>query len=191
MKSSIALLLLFGFTIIKPNEAIAVSSGQIVGQVTEKETKQPVAYAEIIFENRMDKFEIKANEYGHYYANHLPTGKYQMRIVFNDRTFVMNNVHVYDSYTSDVNIIVSRANNLPPKVVLETKENAFSSVTSSDIRLTNSKFNQPTQSLNDLISQQPGCDVRDGKIFIKGSDKVRFFIDGEPVMGPPTQSRVW
>ena len=171
--------------------ARAVSTGQIVGQIIEKETSQPVAFAEIIFENRMDKIEITANEYGHYYANHLPTGKYQMRVVFNNRTFVMNDVQVYDSYTSEINFEVSNSNNLPPKVILETKENTFSSVTSNDVKLTNSTFNQPTQSLNDVISQQPGCDVRNGKIFIKGSDQVRFFIDGEPVMGPPTQNRVW
>ena len=148
-------------------------------------------YAEIVFENRMDKFEIKANEYGHYNANHLPTGKYQMRMVFNNRTFIMKNVQVYDSYTSEVDFEVSKDNSLPPKNILETNENTFSSVTSSDIKLSNSTFNQPTQSLNDVMSQQPGCDVRDGKIFIKGSDQVRFFIDGEPVMGPPTQNRVW
>ncbi len=168
-----------------------VSMGQIVGQVTEKETKQPVAYAEVVFENRIDRIEVKANEYGHYYANHLPTGKYQMRIVFNNRTFVMNDVHVYDSYTAEINFAVSSNNSLPPKVILETKENVFSSVTSNDIKLTNSTFNQPTQSLNDVLSQQPGVDIRNGRIFIKGSDQVRFFIDGTPVMGTPTQNRVW
>jgi hypothetical protein len=103
----------------------------------------------------------------------------------------MKNVQVYDSYTSEVDFEVSKDNSLPPKNILETNENTFSSVTSSDIKLSNSTFNQPTQSLNDVMSQQPGCDVRDGKIFIKGSDQVRFFIDGEPVMGPPTQNRVW
>lgn len=184
---TVCLVLLVSFSF----NAKAVSVGQVVGQVTEKETRQPVAYAQIVFENRMDKFEVTANEYGHYYANHLPTGKYQMTIVFNNRTFVMNNVQVYDSYTSEINFAVSRDNSLPANVVLKTNENIFSSVTSNDIKLTNSSFKQPTQSLNDVMSQQPGCDVRDGKIFIKGSDQVRFFIDGEPVMGPPTQNRVW
>jgi len=179
------------FPLLVSTTVKAVSTGQIVGQVIESETKQPLAYAEIIFENRMDKIEVKANEYGHYYASHLPTGKYQIRIVFNNRTFVMNDVHVYDSYTSEINFEVSNNNNLPPKVVLETKENIFSSVTSSDVKLSNSTFNQPTQSLNDVISQQPGCDVQGGKIFIKGSDQVRIFIDGTPVMGSPTQNRVW
>jgi len=171
-------------------EIKAVSLGQIVGQITVSETKMPVAFAQIVFENKMDKIEVQANEYGHYYANHLPTGKYEMRMVFNNRIFVMNNVHVYDGYTSEINFVVSNNNTLPEKVVLETKENVFSSVTSNDIRLTGND-RQATQTLNDVISQQPGCDVRDGKIFIKGSDQVRIFIDGTPVMGSPTHSRVW
>lgn len=179
------------FILLLSVKAKAVSMGQIVGQVTEKETKQPVAFAEIVFENRMDKIEVKANEYGHYYASHLPTGKYQMRIVFNNHTFVMNNVQVYDENTSEINFEVSGNNNLPPKVVLETKVNAFSSVASNDSKVTGNRNNQASQSINDLISQQPGCDVRNGKIFIKGSDQVRFFIDGTPVMGPPTQNRIW
>ena len=191
MKNTILLFQVFLLLSLISFPAKAVSSGQIVGQVLEKETKQPVAFAQIIFENRMDRIEVQANEYGYYYANHLPTGKYQIRVVFNNRTFVMNNVQVYDSYTSEIDFTVSNNNSLPPKVVLETKENNFSSVTSNDIKRTNSSFNQPTQSLNDVLSTQPGCDVRDGKIFIKGSDQVRFFIDGEPVMGPPTQNKVW
>ena len=95
------------FLLLVSTTVKAVSTGQIVGQVIESETKQPLAYAEIIFENRMDKIEVKANEYGHYYASHLPTGKYQMRVVFNNRTFVMNDFHVYDSYTSEINFEVS------------------------------------------------------------------------------------
>jgi hypothetical protein len=188
MKTSTLFILLFVLLSVK---AVAVSMGQIVGQVTEKETKLPVAFAELIFENRMDKIEVKTNEYGHYYAAHLPTGKYQVRMVYNNRTFVMNNVQVYDDNTSEINFEVSSNNNLPPKVVLETKVNAFSSVVSSDAKVTGNRTNQASQSINDLISQQPGCDVRNGKIFIKGSDQVRFFIDGTPVMGPPTQNRIW
>ncbi|HLP20138.1 MAG TPA: Plug domain-containing protein [Chitinophagales bacterium] len=191
MKTATNFLLAFCFVIFIAPVAKAVSTGEVVGQVTQKESKLPFAYADITFENRMDRIEVKANEYGHYYASHLPTGKYQMRIVYNNRTFVMNDVHVYDSYTSEINFAVSSDNNLPPKVVLPTVENTFSSVTSNDIKLTNSKNNQPTQRLNDVLSQQPGVDVRNGRIFIKGSDQVKIFIDGTPVMGQPTQSRVW
>jgi hypothetical protein len=191
MKKIQVLLSAFCMLLLFSTKVHAVSMGEVVGQVIEKESNQPVAFAEITFENRMDKIDVKANEYGHYYASHLPTGKYQMRVVYNNRVFVMNDVKVFDGYASEIKLVVSNSNSLPSKVVLETKENIFSSVTSNDVKLTNSSFNQPTQSLNDVISQQPGCDVRNGKIYIKGSDQVRFFIDGEPVMGTPTETRVW
>jgi hypothetical protein len=190
MKTTIQSLIVFSFLLFGSKAAMAVSMGQIVGQVTEKQTKQPVAFAQIVFENKMDRIEVTSNEYGHYYANHIPTGKYEMTIVYNNHTFVMN-VQVYDGYTAEINFVVDGDNTLPQKVILPTNQNYLSSVSSTDIRRDNSSNNQPTQSLNDVISQQPGCDVRNGRIFIKGSDQVRFFIDGEPVMGTPTQNRVW
>jgi|ERR1043165_635567 hypothetical protein len=191
MKKMLPLLSFFCALLLFSNRAQAVSMGEVVGTILVKELKQPLANVEIIFENRMDRIDVKANENGHYYSNHMPTGKYEMRVVYNNRTFIMKDVQVYDGYTSEVNFDVSTDNSLAAKVVLETKENTFSSVTSTDIKLANSTFNQPTQNLNDVISQQPGCNVLNGRIYIKGSDQVRFFIDGEPVMGPPTDKRVW
>ncbi len=184
MLVSVLSLLLTGY-------AYAVSTGNVIGQITNKETRLAYSNAMITFENRMDRIEIQADEHGHYLASHLPTGKYQMRVVYNNRTFVMNDVHVYDSYTTEVNFTVSNDSTLPPKVVMPTEENLFSSVTSNDIVLTNSKNNQPSQRLNDVLSQQPGVDIRGGRIFIKGSDQVKIFIDGTPVMGQPMQNRVW
>ncbi len=190
MKTQLKLLTAFFIFSSFCYSAMGASMGQIVGQVTQKESSQPLAFAQIVFENKMDKIEVTANEYGHYYSNHMPTGRYEMRIQHNNRTFVMI-VQVYDEYTAEINFEVSSDNNLPQKVILATNQNLFSSVSSTDIRRSNSSNHQPTQSLNDVLSTQPGCDVRDGKLYIKGSDQIRYFIDGEPVMGPPTQNRVW
>ncbi len=191
MKAPVISLLVFSMVLLFTGNALAVSTGHVIGQITQTESKLSFGNAQITFENRMDRIEVQADENGHYYASHLPTGKYQMRVVFNNRTFVMNDVHVYDSYTTEVNMAVSTDSSLPPKVVLPTNENLFSSVTSSDIKLTNNTNNQPTQRLNDVLSQQPGVDVVNGRIFVKGSDQVKIFIDGTPVMGQPAQTRVW
>ncbi|HRG88242.1 MAG TPA: Plug domain-containing protein [Chitinophagales bacterium] len=191
MKTSIRLMLVTVLGLLLTGSTYAVSTGNVIGQVTNKDTKLAYGNAMITFENRMDRIEVQADEHGHYLASHLPTGKYQMRVVYNNRTFVMNDVHVYDSYTTEVNFTVSNDSTLPPKVVMPTEENLFSSVTSNDIVLTNSKNNQPSQRLNDVLSQQPGVDIRGGRIFIKGSDQVKIFIDGTPVMGQPMQNRVW
>ena len=191
MKAPVISLLVFSMVLLFTGNVLAVSTGHVIGQITQTESKLPFGNAQITFENRMDRIEVQADENGHYYASHLPTGKYQMRVVFNNRTFVMNDVHVYDSYTTEVNMAVSTDSSLPPKVVLATNENLFSSVTSSDIKLTNNTNNQPTQRLNDVLSQQPGVDVVNGRIFVKGSDQVKIFIDGTPVMGQLAQTRVW
>lgn len=190
MKTTVKSIAVFAMLLCFSFAAKAVSMGQIVGQITGPEANQPLAFAQIVFENKMDKIEVAANEYGHYYSNHMPTGKYTMTVMYNNRAFIMN-VQVYDEYTSEINMAVSADSSLPQKVLLPTNQNLFSSVSKNDPRLSNSDNRQPSQTLNDVISRQPGCDVRDGKIVIKGSSQVRIFIDGEPVMGAPTQNRVW
>lgn len=179
------------FLVVSLMDAKAVSMGDIVGQITVAESGLPVAFAEIVFENKMDRIVVSANEYGHYYALHLPTGSYEMRIAYNERTFVMKKVHVYDSYTSEIDYHVSDDCSLPFMVQVEQKENVMSSVTSNDIKLNNSNRHQPTQNLGDALSTHAGVDVRNGRLFIKGSDQVKFFVDGTPVMGPSSIGRIW
>lgn len=171
--------------------ARAVSTGHVLGQVTEKETGKPVAFAHIIFENRMDKIEVQANEYGYYYVSHLPTGKYEMRLPFNNRTFVINHVRVFDSYSNQVDVTVSNDSLLPDVVELESKEPMISSVASTDIILNNSNFHQPTRTLGEALGMQPGMDIVNGRLYVKGSDQVRFFIDGTPVMGNAVVGKIW
>ena len=103
----------------------------------------------------------------------------------------MKLVRVYDSYSSQVDMEVSNNNSLPLIVEVENKEPIISAVTSTDIKLANNSFNQRTQSLGEALSMQPGIEVIDGKLYVKGSDQVRFFIDGTPVMGQPIMGRVW
>ncbi|MES2622629.1 MAG: hypothetical protein V4615_17400 [Bacteroidota bacterium] len=171
--------------------ANAASTGHVLGQVTEKETGNPVAFARIIFENKMDKIEVQANEHGYYYASHLPTGKYQMRLTFNNRIFVINHIRVFDSYSNQVDVAVSNDSLLPAMVELESKEPLISSITSTDVTLNNSTFHQPTRTLGEALGMQPGMDVVNGRLYVKGSDQVRFFIDGTPVLGNASMGRVW
>lgn len=191
MKHACILISLLIILLLSGNSLQAASMGQIVGRVLEKETGQPIAYAEITFESKMDKVTVTANEYGFYYADHLPTGKYQIQLQHNTRTFYINNVRVYDGYTSEIPITLSSDNSLPQQVQLAAPENITSSVVTNDVKLTASNNNQATRSINDVLSTQPGIDIRGGEIFIKGSNQVRFFIDGSPVMGPPARDRVW
>jgi hypothetical protein len=179
--------ILFGFSIIVK----AASTGQLLGQIIEKESGKPVPFATITIENRMEKIQLTANEFGHYYANHVPTGLYQIRVVYNRKTFFLNKVRIFDSYATVVDLVVSSEESLPPEIEIERKEPLLTTVSPADINLTNNTLNQRTQSVGDVLSMQPGVDIVDGRLFIKGSDQVRFFIDGSPVMGQAIVGRTW
>ena len=173
------------FFLLSATHLKSASTGDILGQIVEKETMKPVAYAEIVFESSMEKVVVSANEYGYYYASHLPTGKYQMRVSYNNRTFFMNKVRVYDSYSSSVDLVVSNNNNLPELVEVTRHESVINPLRPHDIVMAENGSNQPTRSLGEALMSQPGVDIVNGQLIIKGSNKVRFFVDGEPVLQPP------
>lgn len=171
-------------------KASAVSTGQLVGKVYVKESKQTLNKVEIVFENNMDRVVVSTNENGIYYADHLPTGRYTMSVVYNNRNFYMKNVRVYDSYTMELNFVVSTDSLLPKDVEVFDTDAKLSSVESNDIKLTNTG-RQPTRTLSEALGSQPGVDIRNGKMYVKGSDQVKFFIDGSPSLAPATISRGW
>ena len=86
---------------------VNAATGDITGQIIEKETKMPVAFAEVTLDNGTTTTTITANEYGHYSANHLPTGKYHVTVKYDNHSIVMNEIRIKDSYTMGVNLIVS------------------------------------------------------------------------------------
>jgi hypothetical protein len=170
-------------------QAYCASIGQLMGKLEVKETKLGIANVEVVFENNMYRIAVMTNEYGFYYSDRMPTGKYEMSVVFNNRKFVVKQVRVYDSYTSIINLPISETNDLPDVVYLDIAPNQIA-VSSNDIKL-NNNHHQPTQSLTDALSNQAGVDVRNGKLYVKGSNQVKFFIDGTPIMGQPSFQKVW
>lgn len=170
----------------------AATMGQIVGRVIDEATNQPVAHATIIFENSMDRIEVLANENAWFYADHVPTGRYSMTIIYAGHNFVMKKVRVYDSYASELDFYVSSAANLPDVVLVPKVEPLISAIRPTDITLANNDGRlQPTQQLSDVLAAQPGVDVKNGVLYVKGSSAVKFFIDGTPVMGPAVLTRGW
>src|SRR5579863_3499618 len=124
---------------------VAVSMGDLMGQVIDLQTGKGVPYAEIVFENNFDRITAIANERGFYYASHIPEGRYQMRVCYNHRIFFMNHVKVYDSYADEVNFIVSDDECLPEVVQELRPEPVIHALQPNDIILTSSILNPGTQ----------------------------------------------
>lgn len=189
--NSKSLLMVAVLTLSHIFQSKATSLGYIVGRIAVIESGDGIANAEIVFENKMDKIVAYTNDHGYYYANHLPSGKYSMKISYNKKVFAAKNIHVFDGYTTEINLNLSNSTTLPELNEVKAEENIITANPSNDILISTNKNNQPTRSLNDVLSTQPGMDVRDGNVYIKGSNQVRFFIDGTPVMGSPAHNRVW
>lgn len=191
MKNSITFISAFMLLIAFPLLLAASSMGEIMGKVSVKETAAPVANAIITFENSMGKTVVTANEHGMYYGTRVPSGRYEMRVEYNNRTFVMKSVRIYDGYATEANFTVSNDDSLAAIVEIPRTDALYSGSAPTGITLSNNNTQQPTRPLNEALSMQPGMDVRDGKLYVKGSGEVKFFIDGCPTIAPPAVQRIW
>jgi hypothetical protein len=176
-------LLIAALFLLGPFRLAAVSCGDLLGQVVNLDNGKPVPFAKITFENYYDKVSVTANKYGYYYGDHLPEGRYQMRVSYNQRTFVMNHVKVYDGYSNEVNFFVSASDTLPTFVKEITPDPLIKIFQRDDIVLTGNGMGGGTIPLGDLLMQQPGIDIYNGHLYVKGAE-VKFFIDGTPVLAP-------
>lgn len=181
MKVRYLLIVLLLLLLLIPRRARAVSSGEVVGQVVNFDTRQPVPYATVVFENYYDKVTVTANGHGLYYGLHIPEGRYQMRVEYNGRVFVMNRVKVFDSYSREVNFFVSSSDTLPCIVLETTPDPVINPFEPHDVLLTNSETGNASQFLGDVLMMQPATDIYEGRLYIKGMP-VKIFVDGTPVL---------
>jgi hypothetical protein len=171
--------------VVIPHKAMSVSSGDLLGQILDIDTHQPVPYAVVVFENYYDKVTVTANEHGLYYGFHIPEGRYQMRVTYNNRTFVMNRVKVYDSYSNEVNFFVSCNDTLPTVVNEVTPDPIIKPFVPNDILLTDNGGDKSSKQFSDILLSMPAVDIYNGKIYVKGME-VSIFIDGSPVLAHST-----
>jgi hypothetical protein len=184
-------LLLFLFCTLSSTLCHAVSTGQVMGKVLNSSTNALVPDIEIVFENKLDKVVVTCGENGHFYIDHIPTGKYDVTVKFMNKTFVVTRVPVYDGYSTDLEVNVSEDSSLPEVIFTPYTQPLINTTAPNNVQLNNSSNRQSTRSLSEALEMQRGVDVRDGKLFVKGSSDVKFFIDGTPILGQPSLQRGW
>jgi len=96
------------------------ATGDISGDVVETGTNAPVAFAQVILDNGTTQTTISANEYGHFSAKHLPTGKYEVVVKYDNHTVSTTKVRIQDSYTLGVNFAIT--NPAEPGNTVETEK---------------------------------------------------------------------
>jgi hypothetical protein len=136
-------------------QTVFAATGDITGQIIEKETQAPVAFAQVTLDNGTTKTVIAANEYGYYSANHLPIGKYQVWVKYDNQVVAMNPIHIKDSYTLGVNLIVSTI--VPTVNTKEVKKENTTGALKQHIDNTFNQIVKPTQGQvkSPLVYQNP------------------------------------
>lgn len=152
MKTIIQTIAALGICFLSYLSAKAVT-GDISGQVIERETMSPVAFAEIVFDNGTSKTVVSANEYGYYSVKHMIAGKYKMSVNYNNRTFVMNKVRVQDSFTTGVNFMVSSNAELSSTVEVQISKGT---TTGSIAKAKNSGASISIKDMPVKVTQGPG-----------------------------------
>ncbi|MFT3681579.1 MAG: outer membrane beta-barrel family protein [Ferruginibacter sp.] len=179
-------ILLFIFiSILSVNISVAqVSTVTISGAVKSKTGKTGLAYANVILKNNQDSIFISGTvttEEGRFTLVNIKPGNYNLEI-----SLTGYNPQVQKFFVGTLSEFLDI-----PAIELEEKSTALEEiVVASKQNDISNKMDKKTYSLNDNISQQggsvlqsmqnlPGITIQEGKIQLRGNDRVVILIDGK------------
>ena len=176
---SIALFLLF---------AISVSAfaqyGKVTGQVTDRETKEPLIGANVILEGTALGASTDVN--GNYSILNVPAGTYNMKTTYvGYQPTTISGVSVLAGLTRELNVqLASTAVQLNAiEIVAQRPLIEKTSTNASRVTTTDEIKNLPVRGVQGYFSLQPGVVVQNGIAYIRGgrADEVGYMIEGASV----------
>ena len=180
----IAALLVFAFY---SNPSFAVGGGTIMGQVTDPDTKEPVAFATLIFENQGTKKIITATELGFYDTGNLPAGVYTITTTFMSNKATMPGVTVKNDEQQELNLTITMSMKMG-EVIVPIPVKPIDPYKIQEFALPRAEITKlPILKVIDMTAMLPGVVSQDGEIYVRGSraGSLSYYIDGALVMGNP------
>ncbi|MCW5907111.1 MAG: carboxypeptidase-like regulatory domain-containing protein [Chitinophagales bacterium] len=167
----------------------AIGGGNILGQVTNSETKEPVEFASVVLECQGVQKLYVTDEKGFYYASNIPAGVYTITVSFIGKTTQVKDVRINNDETREINISLGSSVTLEPKIVFGKK---------SEKPLLD-KFDPTTKTLDkEDLAHAPVTRVTDipallnipemdGNYYVRGSRQgaLAWYIDGCKITGDP------
>ena len=167
------------FFIILPS--LAFAQGRIRGTVTNAETGEPLAGANI---NIVDtQFGAASDEDGNYLIIGVPLGVKSVRATFiGYQSVTISNIRVAADYSSVVDFSLSSEAIEVGAVVIVAERPLLNLTSTNAVRIITQEdlVNVPTRGLAAAVQQQAGVVVQEGEIHIRGGrrDEVGFYIEG-------------
>ena len=167
------------FFIILPS--LAFAQGRIRGTVTNAETGEPLAGANI---NVVDtQFGAASDEDGNYLIIGVPLGVKSVRATFiGYQSVTISNIRVGADYSSVVDFSLSSEAIEVGAVVIVAERPLLNLTSTNAVRIITQEdlVNVPTRGIAAAVQQQAGVVVQEGEIHIRGGrrDEVGFYIEG-------------
>ena len=170
--------------------AFALSGGSVMGQVTDPDTKEPIASATVIFDCQGNQLVFSTNENGYYYASNIPAGTYKVTYMFMNNKVTVPDYVVGNEQTKQLDV------SLPMSVTGSAIEVAadrspVSLINPLDPQIhildRNTIKDLPITTVDQIAAIEPGITEVDGQYFVKGSRQgsLSYYIDGCKIMGSP------
>ena len=184
IRTAIFILLLTGINISASN------TGEIVGKVVDKESGEPLPFANVMIVNTT--LGAAADENGEFRIREVPTGVYSVKAKFvGYQTVTMEKVRVSINRITNLDFELPSETLVSEEVVVQAQRKAVDVEVASSAKLITAEDIQNipvATNIKDLVALQSGV-VRDGEnIHIRGgrSDEVLYLIDGVPARNPIT-----
>lgn len=178
---------LFLVFLLVPLTITFAQTGKIVGNVTDKETGEPLIGANVLIEGT--SYGAATDVEGEFLILNVPPGTYTLKTSFiGYQSISMSNIKVSVNLTTEAKFAIS-SEAIQAKEVLVVAErplvdknitNSTSVVAAEDIE------NLPIRGVNAIVATQAGVVSQGGNLFVRGSraDAVAYYVDGVLVNNP-------
>lgn len=190
MSKHLLIIIILLFTFLNCTNLISADYGEIVGTVIDKNTGEPLPFANILI--LKTSLGAATDSDGKYRISQIPAGTYNVQAKFiGYNSVTIENVRVSINRITNLSFeLVSESLEMDDIIIQATRPAVDVEVASSAKMITSSDIqNMPVvTNVKDLVALQSGV-VRDGEnIHIRGgrSDEVLYLIDGVPARNPIT-----
>lgn len=179
------LILLLAACIISPNDIQAQSATVIIsGVVKDKTARTPMPYVNVVLKTEKDSVFIAGtvtNEEGRFSLQQIKPGNYSLELSFIGYKTLKQSLFVgsLSEFLEVPSIELSEDNSILEEVTISGKEDLINNKMDRKVFSVADNINQAGGSVLQTMQNLPGVTVQDGKVQLRGNDKVIVLIDGK------------
>ena len=181
------LLIAAGCAVLWGGGAANASAGKISGTVTDANTGEPLAKANIFLVET--EAGATTDSEGRFFLLNVAPGIYTLRVTYvGYSAVIMEDVRVATDLTTDLDFVLGSEAIEVEEVVIQAERPIIDKNATNAVRIVEAEDLEilPGRGLGSVINLQPGVVIDEGVLHIRGSrsDEVGFYIDGASVRNP-------